>query len=222
MLALLAAIGGACLALPTTHAAPVGSPAVEAERDSVQLRGNPLWGIPLTSLTATTERPMFSPSRRRPIPPAPPPVAAPPPPPEPVAAAPEQIPLKLLGTITNPKGGIAICFILATNEVVRLRTGESHDGWILRGVHAREAVFEKGTERTTLALPSADDPQVASAPPPPPPMTGRQDPSTYSSMNPPQPPANMAQPQSGFPAAPPSGTWRDGDGNLIAPPPRAR
>jgi hypothetical protein len=54
--------------------------------------GNPLWGIPISSLSATRERPIFSASRR---PPAPMPVAeAPPPPP----AEPEHPPFTLVGT----------------------------------------------------------------------------------------------------------------------------
>src|SRR5262249_28882248 len=60
--------------------------------------GNPLWGIPLRVLTATRERPLFSPSRR---PPAPPAVAAPAPPPPVVAAKapePDHPPLTIVGT----------------------------------------------------------------------------------------------------------------------------
>src|SRR5215471_2746579 len=54
--------------------------------------GNPLWAIPLSSLTVTRERPLFSSSRR---PPAPPVVAAPvvqtrPPPPPPAPREPER------------------------------------------------------------------------------------------------------------------------------------
>jgi general secretion pathway protein N len=213
--ALLAAIGAGSLAATGARAAPVGSPAVEAERDSAPARGNPLWGIPLTSLTATGERPIFSPARRRPAPPPPPPVAAAPPPPQPTAAEPEQIPLRLLGTITSPRNAIAICFNQASSEVIRLRIGESHDGWTLRDVHAREAVFEKASARTTLALPSPDDPQAVSAPP--------QLPVAGIQVRTPYPPANAGQqPPATASSALPSGTWRDGDGNLIAPPPKAR
>jgi general secretion pathway protein N len=207
--ALLTVIGGGGLAAPSAQAAPVGSPAVEV--DAVQVRGNPLWGIPLTSLTATGERPIFAPARRRPSPPPPPPVTAAAPPPEPTAAAPEQIPLKLLGTITNPKNAIAICLNQATSEVIRLRTGESFEGWTLSDVHPREAVFQKASARATLVLASPDEPPAALVPQPDPPAA-----SSY-------PVAGPGQLQPAAPSgAPPSGTWRDGDGNLITPPPSAR
>src|ERR1700756_873862 len=54
-------------------ASPADRPAVPVAREHGP-SGNPLWGIPLRVLTATRERPLFSPSRR---PPAPPAVAAP-------------------------------------------------------------------------------------------------------------------------------------------------
>jgi hypothetical protein len=202
--ALLTMIGTHGLATFAAAAAPVGSPVVEGERDSIQLRGNPLWAVPLSSLTATGDRPIFAPSRQRPAPPPPPPVAAVPPPPTPVAAAPEQIPLRLLGTITSAKNGIAICLNQATTEVVRLRTGENFEGWVLRDVHAREAVFEKTSLRTVLALPSPDEAQ-AQPPPPPPAAPAQALPANAGAQ---QPPTGAQQ----------SGTWMDGDGNLIAPP----
>ncbi len=67
--------------------------------------GNPLWGIPVSSLSVTQDRPLFSASRRPPAPPAPlapppMPVAEAPPPP----AEPERPPLTLVGTaIGNPQ-----------------------------------------------------------------------------------------------------------------------
>jgi general secretion pathway protein N len=41
----------------------------------------------------------------------------------------------------------------ATRDIVRLRTGENHDGWVLRSVRGREATLEKGPETAILALP---------------------------------------------------------------------
>src|ERR1700739_4453914 len=82
----LAATTPAGLEVPESALNPAG---LDPERPAVPITqsaptGNPLWGIPLRVLTATRERPLFSPSRR---PPAPPAVAAPAPPPRPVAAA---------------------------------------------------------------------------------------------------------------------------------------
>jgi hypothetical protein len=116
--------------------------------------GNPLWGIPLQTLGATRERPLFTPSRR-------PPMAvsiAPPIEPVKVAAAPvepEQPPLTLLGIVlTGTAEGYAVLINTATKEVVRLKTGEGHDGWILHSVSGREAVFEKNNRTAVIAMPA--------------------------------------------------------------------
>lgn len=118
-----------------------------------ELSGNPLWAIPLSSLSATRERPLFTPSRRPPAvgiagPPRAEPVAAVPPP-----AEPERPRLLLVGAIVGDSGGIAIFVDQTTNDVVRLRTGESHSGWMLRSVKGREAMFQKNSETLTLAMP---------------------------------------------------------------------
>ena len=169
--------------------------------------GNPLWTIPLNTLSATRERPLFTPSRRPATQAAPAAIANVPPPPPP-AAEPEQLGLRLLGTIAGRNDGIAICLNLATSEVVRVRTGESFEGWNLRTVRGREATFEKASRQEVLALPSPDDPRQPAATPPQ--VTGGQAPPLPLS------PVNSVPAQS----APVSGTWRDGDGNLITPPKR--
>jgi general secretion pathway protein N len=122
-----------------------------------ELRGNPLWGIPLRSLTATRERPLFTPSRRPPAPAVagPPPVEAAPPPPSP--AGPDRPQLTLVGAISSETEGIAIFVDNATRDIVRLRTGESHSGWTLRSVKGREAALQKDQETVILALPAPDD-----------------------------------------------------------------
>jgi hypothetical protein len=168
--------------------------------------GNPLWTIPLNTLTATRERPLFAPSRRPAMQAAPAVIANLPPPPPP-AAEPEQLGLRLLGTITGRNDGIAICLNPATGEVLRVRTGESFEGWNLRTVRGREATFEKASQQTVLALPSPDDPRQPVATPPQ--FAGAQAPVPLSPVN-----AVPAQ------SVPVSGTWRDGDGNLIAAPKR--
>src|SRR5205085_12702922 len=88
-----------------------------------ELSGNPLWAIPLSTLSATRERPLFTPSRRPPAP-----AIAGPPPVEPVAAPaapppePDRPQLTLVGAVAGDSGGIAIFIDQATNDVVRLRT----------------------------------------------------------------------------------------------------
>lgn len=109
-------------------------------------RGNPLWSIPLTSLTATRERPIFSPTRR------PPPVV--------VKSAPTQAPLAtqpllaLLGAIAGENEGIAIFLDGTTKGIIRMRTGESHAGWTLQTVKAREAILQKEQKTAILLLPN--------------------------------------------------------------------
>jgi hypothetical protein len=124
-------------------------------------RGNPLWSVPLSSLLVTRERPIFSPSRR---PPPPPVVAAPyvppvkPPPPKP--PEPDHPLLTLLGTVAGDNEGVGI-FINQIDKVpVHLKIGEDHEGWVLRSVRGREAMFEKNNRMATLTLPSAEQPPM--------------------------------------------------------------
>jgi hypothetical protein len=114
---------------------------------------NPLWAIPLSRLTATRDRPLFLPSRRAPAPGiATAPVAAltptaPPP------AEPERPSLTLVGAIASDTEGFAVFVDQATNTVIRLRTGQDHQGWVLRAVKGREATLVKASISTTLTLP---------------------------------------------------------------------
>ncbi len=107
-------------------------------------RGNPLWGRPLNSFTATRERPLFAPTRR----PPPMPTASP----TPVQQLPASTrpPLALVGAIAGEKEGIAIFLDENTKSMVRLKTGESHQGWTLRSVQGREATLQ--SERHTAVL----------------------------------------------------------------------
>jgi general secretion pathway protein N len=121
--------------------------------DLPALSGNPLWGIPLSSLRATQERPLFSPSRR---PPTPAVIAAPAEPVKTVAAPaePEQPPFNLMGVVAGTTEGYAVFVNTTTHDVIRLRTGEGHDGWILQSVSGREVVLEKNHRTAVVALPA--------------------------------------------------------------------
>jgi general secretion pathway protein N len=128
-------------------------------------RGNPLWAIPLRSLTATRERPLFTPSRRPPAPA----VAGPPPaepPPAPPPTGPDRPQLILVGAISGETEGIAVFLDANTRDIVRLRTGESHpSGWTLRSVKGREVALVKDQETVILALPApTDDPAQSQQP----------------------------------------------------------
>jgi general secretion pathway protein N len=171
-------------------------PAVPTAREHAPT-GNPLWGIPLRLLTATRERPLFSPSRR---PPAPPVVAAPQLPPRPAAAKPEPDHplLTIVGTIIGETEGIGVFIDQATNDIIRIHTGQDHDGWVLRSVRGRETMFEKHDRTATLALPAPG--ALAAAPGVP-------------------APGPIQPSQALIPVAAPAGnTWVDGDGQLITPP----
>ena len=116
--------------------------------------GNPLWAVPLSALTVTRDRPLFSASRRPP-PPAvvpPPPVVrvkAPPPPPP---AEPEKPRLSLVGTVGGDEG-IAVFLDQTTQAIVRLKTGEGHAGWVLVTVGGREVTLQNDHDTAILELP---------------------------------------------------------------------
>jgi general secretion pathway protein N len=135
------------------------APAAANER---QPRGNPLGAIPLSKLTATRERPIFLPSRRPPAPviantgiEAPKPAAAPPP---------EEPPrFALVGAVTGENESIAVFLDQATNGIVRLRTGQNHDGWVLSSVKGREATLQKDQKTLVINLPAPGAPPSAPA-----------------------------------------------------------
>jgi hypothetical protein len=136
------------------------------ELDRAPPSGNPLWAVPIKDLSQTRERPIFTPSRR---PPRPPVVEKPytPPPPPPVATKPppEPLSLSLVGTIAGESDGVALFAEKGSQEVVRLRTGEAHQGWILRSVHGRQAMLEKGDRKETVTLPAPGDTAATGVPP---------------------------------------------------------
>jgi general secretion pathway protein N len=149
-------VGASVRADLATPPAPAPAPARETPPAAGRnISGNPLWGIPLKQLSNTRDRPIFSPSRRPP-PPAvvnrpfvPPPVTRPPPP-----KPPERPNLALLGTIAGENEGIALFMETTSQIVVRLRTGDAHEGWVLRSVHRREAQLEKDNRTETVTLPN--------------------------------------------------------------------
>lgn len=134
------------------------SEAPHAPDQSAKLRvGNPLWAVPLSALSATRDRPLFSASRRPPVVAIP--VAAPPPTQEAVAPPPPERPLfTLIGTIVSPRASLAMFQGSSSEAISRLRIGEENDGWRVRGIDLRSVVVEKGAEAVTLGLPRPDGP----------------------------------------------------------------
>jgi hypothetical protein len=136
----------------------VTAPAAPAPVPERALSANPLWGIPLTSLSGTRDRPIFSSSRR------PPPAVAPTAVPNLVASKPrepERPPLSLVGTIASGDEGFGIFLDQSTKAALRLKVGEDYQGWKLRSVQGREATLEKNQQVVTLALPQPGGGQAA-------------------------------------------------------------
>ena len=161
----------------TRHAMP--PPDVTAKStETPTVAANPLWAIPLSVLTATRMRPLFTPSRRPPAPivtnaPAPVVLRTSPPPP----AVPEHPNFVLVGTVAGENDSVAVFIDNATRDAMRLRAGEGHSGWVLQSVNRRTATLQKGSQTETLELPTATAqgatpapaPVISPLPPPPPP-----------------------------------------------------
>ena len=126
--------------------------AQERKSHDMPERGNPLWGIPIESLQATRERPLFSSSRR---PPAPAVIATPVEAPKTVTPPPEpEVPaFDLVGIVEGDGQGYAVFINTGTHDIIRLKTGEGQDGWILRSVKGRKAVLEKNNKTAVVELP---------------------------------------------------------------------
>src|SRR5204863_40198 len=144
------------LDLPPSNVIPAPvdvSPAAPLRVERSDPSGNPLWAIPLSALTATRERPLFLPSRRAPAPAVagtPAAVASAPAPPP---GEPEQPPLTLVGSIARETEGFAAFLDQATNNVIRLKTGQDHSGWVLQSVKGREVMLQKDGRTATMILP---------------------------------------------------------------------
>ncbi len=123
---------------------------------------NPVSAIPLSKLSKTRDRPIFAPSRRPPPPPAAPVIAKQVEPAKPTE--PEQPPLILVGTVAGGDSAIAIFVEQSTENTVRLRVNESHQGWTLRSIQEREVTLLKGRKSSVLALaPPGGNSEPASA-----------------------------------------------------------
>ena len=112
---------------------------------------NPLWAIPLATLSGTQERPIFSSSRR------PPPLAAvsalADAPPAPKPARVERPQLSLVGTIIGDDQSFGIFVDRSTKAALRLKLGEDYQGWTLRSVQGREATLARDQQTAVVSLP---------------------------------------------------------------------
>ena len=117
------------------------------------LSANPLWAIPLTQLSGTRDRPIFSPSRRPPPPVAASDPAPAPPPPPPRRKEVEAPPLSLVGTISSDEESFGIFLDHGTKQALRLKVGEDYQGWKLRTIQGRQVTMEKDAQAAVLTLP---------------------------------------------------------------------
>jgi hypothetical protein len=131
----------------------VRPPAAQPAAPERTLSPNPLWEIPLSMLSTTRERPLFSPSRRPPPPAvaaAPPPAQASPPPKPPRVERPQ---LSLVGTVAGEGESFGIFVDPTTKAAIRLKIGENYQGWKLRTVQGRQVMLEHDQQTTILSLP---------------------------------------------------------------------
>jgi general secretion pathway protein N len=123
--------------------------------DTLSPSGNPLWSVPLSVLTATQERPLFSTSRRPPARAVVGPRIEPPPPAPVVEKAPEHPSLALIGAVVGDGDAIAVFLDQTSQGIVRLRQGEAHAGWVMSSILQREVTLKKDDRTEVLVLPSA-------------------------------------------------------------------
>ncbi len=132
---------------PVTTVRVVAAPAAPARA----LSANPLWAVPLTQLSGTRDRPVFSRSRR----PAAAVIASEPvvvaPPPRKIAIEPPR--LALVGTIASDEEGFGIFIDQSTKATLRLKVGEDYQGWKLHAIRGREVTMEKDQQEAVLMLP---------------------------------------------------------------------
>jgi hypothetical protein len=112
---------------------------------------NPVAAQSFDELSATLERPLFSPSRHPPSPPPPPLQAAeaPAPPPSPPN-------LVLLGVVMDGDGARAVVRLSADGKILRAQIGDDIDGWKVSQIEGRKMVLSLDGRFATFALFSRD------------------------------------------------------------------
>ena len=146
---------------PATPAAAVNSDA-PVQSPVRRERGNPLWAVPLATLSDTRERPIFSRSRRQP--PAVPSVSAPMAPPIPPGPTKDELRLSLVGTVSSDDQSLGIFVDQTSKATLRLKVGEDYQGWRLRSVHGREVTMARGELSETLKFPEPGEGAAAVGP----------------------------------------------------------
>ena len=123
-------------------------PQVQARAPATPTAGlaSPLAVHPLDRLSATRERPLFSPSRRAP---APPPIVSLPPPPPPPPPEPPNV--TLVGIVMDAGEARAIVQS-GPNEVRRVRIGDDIGGWKVVQIEGRRLVLKLDSRVATFSM----------------------------------------------------------------------
>ena len=108
---------------------------------------SPLAAYPLDRLSATRQRPLFSPGRRPPAPPPAPTIAAAPPPPPPPPPK-----LILFGIVMDTDDAHAIVGVGTTDKTRRVRIGDDIGGWKVTQIEGRQLVLSLNDRSATFTL----------------------------------------------------------------------
>jgi general secretion pathway protein N len=128
----------------TTAALAADAPASTKDSSSVTL-SNPLAAQSLERLSATVDRPLFSPNRRPPAPPAAPTpqlLAPPAPPPD----------LVLSGIVTDGERARAVVLVGGEKKILRAQIGDEIDGWTVFQIEGRRLVLSRDGRFVTFTL----------------------------------------------------------------------
>jgi general secretion pathway protein N len=133
---------------------PLARPNASSSRETARSLpgGNPLWSIPLSALSATQERPIFSTSRRPPQRAVVAPVELASAPQPEKQAEPDRPTLTLIGAVVGDSDAIAVFLDRTSQKIVRLKQGDVHSGWVLSAVQGREVTLKKADRSETLVL----------------------------------------------------------------------
>jgi hypothetical protein len=121
------------------------TPLAPNQRDGQQ---NPLAAQSMEGLSATVDRPLFSPSRRAPAPP-PAPAAQAPEPPSPPAPPPNVV---LVGIVMDGESARAIIRAGAEKKIMRARIGDDVGGWKVSQIEGRKLVLSLEDRLATFTL----------------------------------------------------------------------
>ncbi len=139
---------------------------------------SPLAAQPLDRLSATRERPLFSPTRRPP-PPPPPVVIAPEPPPPP----PPPPDVALFGIVMDGDEAHAVVRAGAAGKIMRVRVGDDIGGWKVAQIEGRRLVLSRDDRIATFMMFAGNSASGAPQPGPEAPAANAQPPSQTQPQN---------------------------------------